>query len=103
MNYYEKNIDITLIHYYIIKYFKDFTIITCMVIKMSDIEKEIDRIRDIVDKSFRKAVEELENIKKEVSEWPIPRRLVRLYRELEYIVDSFEETLDDVRKKASRN
>jgi Arc/MetJ-type ribon-helix-helix transcriptional regulator len=70
-----------------------------MVIKMSDIKKEIDRIRDIVDESFRKAVEELENIKKEVSEWPIPRRLVRLYRELEYIVDSFEETLDDVRKK----
>ncbi|MEM0224633.1 MAG: ribbon-helix-helix protein, CopG family [Desulfurococcaceae archaeon] len=65
---------------------------------MSEFKNEIEKIKNIVEESFKKAINELEDIKKELSEWPYARRLSRLYNRLENIVDAFDETLDEARK-----
>ncbi|MEM2002916.1 MAG: hypothetical protein QXK88_03765 [Desulfurococcaceae archaeon] len=65
---------------------------------MSDTKNELKLIKDRLERAFKKALEELEVLRSEVSDWLTPQKVMRLYRKLEHIVDYFEDALIETRR-----
>jgi Arc/MetJ-type ribon-helix-helix transcriptional regulator len=70
-----------------------------MVVRVSEFEREVERLRAKILDAYGEAVSELEELEEAVTRWKGPFRFGRLYHELEDIVDDLEEDFVEVKRR----